>query len=149
MRGGKAPAFPSPLHSKQMPKFIPKFIGTIENGTLKLNSPDSFKKYVSNLKAKKVVMIVKPFRKNRTVRQNAYYWACLNFIGDEIGESADDLHTTFKSMFLADHSYRIPMVRSTSRLSTAQFGEYLDKIIQKVAEIGIVVPYPEQMEIEH
>jgi hypothetical protein len=132
-----------------MSKLIPKFIGTIQNGTLTLNSPESFKKYVSNLKSQKVVMIVKPYRKTRTVRQNAYYWLCLTFIGDEIGESPDDLHTTFKSLFLTDHTGKFPMIRSTSRLNVVQFGEYLDKVIRKVAEIGIVVPDPEQMEIEH
>lgn len=126
-------------------KFIPKFYGEIINGELKLTSPGSFKKYLSNLKSPKVVLMVKPFRKTRTNRQNAYYWFVLEFIGEEIGENPDDLHATFKSMFLTDRSRAMPIVRSTTTLNTLQMGEYLDKIIQKMAEMDIVVPSPEEI----
>ncbi len=50
---------------------------------------------------------------------------------------------TFKQMFLLDRTKKIPVARSTTELNKIEFGEYFDKIKYKVAEIGIILPEPD------
>lgn len=125
----------------------PTFYGLVEKGELKVENKPRFQKYLLSLsrpnKPTKIEIIIKRYRKKRSVQQNRYYWLCLNFIGNEIGEDAEELHNTFKAMFLTDRTGKIPIVRSTTKLNTVQFTEYMDKIARKIAEIDITLPNPE------
>jgi hypothetical protein len=127
----------------------PIFYGLTEKGELKVENKSKFQDYLLSLskpdKPTKIEIIVKRYRKKRSNKQNRYYWLCLNFIGNEIGEDPDELHDTFKAMFLTDRTGKIPIVRSTTKLNTMQFMEYMDKITRKMAETGITLPSPEDM----
>lgn len=76
-------------------------------------------------------------RKRRTLTQNAYYWVYLTVISNETGNTPDDLHELFKSMFLPDVIVKIKgkkathdfkRKKSTTELTKFEFGEYLDRI---------------------
>lgn len=129
----------------------PKFYGTITGPTFALDKPDQFKAYLSKLAYKtanaRIELTIKRVRKVRSVRQNSYYWVCLNFIANEVGyEGADEvngLHEYFKSQFLVDHSKKIPVIKSTTELSTLDFMDYMTKIGRKVEELGIILPSPD------
>lgn len=45
--------------------------------------------------------------------------------------------------FLQDHSKKMPYVRSTTTLSTAEFTEFIENIKNYVAEYGIIIPSSE------
>ena len=127
----------------------PKFYGTITGPTFTLDKPDQFKAHLSRLAYKttnaRIELTVKRIRKTRSVRQNNLYWFYLTFIAKEIGEDdINGLHGYFKSLFLVDHSKRIPVIRSTTELSTIEFMEYIAKIGRKVGEFGITLPDPNQ-----
>lgn len=127
-----------------MTKFIPVFNGKIQNSTLHLEKADLFKLYLSCLEGQKISVVVKKYRKHRSKKQNSLYWVWLTFIGNEIGEDPEDLHQTFKAMFLVDHTKKLPIVRSTTTLNTAEFMEYMAKIERRVSQIGITLPSPEE-----
>lgn len=86
----------------------------------------------------------------RSISQNSYYWLYLTVISHETGNDVDDLHGFFKRKFLPitsgvivlkggmQHTYK--KLTSTTDLSKAEFGEYLDKIC---AETGVPLPDPE------
>lgn len=125
----------------------PKFTGIIEKGKLTLDNKSKFELYLKCLDGR-VELAVKKYRKARSIKQNSYYWLCVSLIAKEIGEEPEDLHATFKAMFLTDRTGKIPIVRSTTKLSTLQFIEYIEKITRKMAEIGIVLPNPDEISID-
>ena len=47
-------------------------------------------------------------------------------------------------MFLTDKSLKIPLIRSTAILTTMEFTQYLDKVLQKLAELDITIMTPEE-----
>lgn len=122
---------------------VPIFHGTITDNALKLYHADRFKTYLIKLNGKNIELVVKKKSAHRSGQQNKYYWACLNIIGRDTRESAENLHETFKQMFLLDRTKKIPVAKSTTELNKIEFSEYFDKIKHKVAEIGIILPEPD------
>jgi hypothetical protein len=115
------------------------FNGTIENKILKVKG---FKEWIEK-KDGKITIEVKRVRKPRSLSQNALYWLWLEIISKDTGYDPEELHSTFKSMFLTDRTQKLPLVRSTSKLNKIQFGQYLDKIQRQASELGIILPSPE------
>jgi hypothetical protein len=130
-----------------MAKIIPTFIADVKKGILNFKRADLFKMYIGNLDGQKVIVTVKKFYRSRSTKQNSLYWVWLNHIGNEIGEEPEDLHNTFKAMFLVDRAKDFPIVRSTTSLNTFQFMEYMEKIARKMSEMNISLPNPDEAEI--
>ena len=120
----------------------PIFAGRVEKGKLQIRNVKAFTDWLSCLKGD-VQIIVKKKRKDRTLLQNAYYWVCMTIIANELGYLPEEIHATFKAMFLVDRSGKMPVVRSTTRLNTVEFSEYFERIALQAAELGIVLPDPE------
>ena len=102
------------------------------------------------------VTVVK-YRVRRSDRQNRYYWPCFvhvfgEFLRDQ-GETVDDdqVHELLKNRFLevvianrATGEVIGSTARSTTKLSTVEFNDYLDRIAHWLAEtFGIIVPDPD------
>jgi hypothetical protein len=98
---------------------------------------------------------IRRYRKPRTNRQNAYYFGVVldRFVRfrHEQGEEfdAEMAHEFFKLKFLRRAVVNKETgeivgqtTRSTTALDTAEFGEYLDKVIAWMADYGIRVPPP-------
>lgn len=89
-------------------------------------------------------------REQRSISQNSLYWLWLACICSETGSDKDQVHDELRKMYLP----KIEVIGlfgevnekpvSTSKLTTQQFKEYLDKI-QAFAgsELGIILPLPE------
>ena len=76
----------------------------------------------------------------RTNEQNRFYWAILNEIADQTGNSSEDLHETFRAMFLTDRGAIPPRIRSTTELDVREFITYIDQILAYIGtEMGITV----------
>ena len=94
---------------------------------------------------------IKPYKKNRSVSQNKLYWKWITCIGNEIGYMPDELHAIMADKFLPDvfveyGGKQIKQDKSTSRLNTKEFTEYLEKIDRfAAAELGIVLPSPDDL----
>ena len=80
-----------------------------------------------------VTIEIKKYKKDRTTDQNSLYWKYLEIISNETGDYIGDLHEFFKLKLLPprtvkimEKSYLIPA--TTTKLSTKDFGEYLEKI---------------------
>ena len=103
--------------------------------------------FLAKLDGKAVTIEWSKPRNTRSLRQNAYYWGVvLTIIGEETGNTADDLHTVYKEMFLTPKfitlgKKEIELRRTTTDLTTAEFGQYLERIIAHAAtELGISIP---------
>ena len=95
----------------------------------------------------KIVNVEKyiPIRSNQ---QNRFYWVYLGLIEAETGNIADDLHEYFKRVFLPPKfiTYKgkeIKIPSSTTELTKAEFGDYMDKIS---VETGVSIPSEEDIE---
>jgi hypothetical protein len=121
-----------------------KFFAKKTDGRVKYDNPVRVKEYIDQLKDGQEVQVeIKIKRKFRSVSQNSLYWYWLGVISDDTGYTTDELHGTFKSMFLTDHTRQIPLVRSTTALDTAEFTIYLSKIEDTCREkLNITLPNP-------
>ena len=122
-----------------------KFIGTISGTALDFGKrEDAWNLFTQDRQGKKVLVSdIKPKRSNS---QNAYYWLYLGVIESETGNGANELHEYFKRAllppkFITVLEKEIKIPRSTSELTKAEFGEYMDKIC---SETGVPLPDPEE-----
>lgn len=88
-----------------------------------------------------------PFKKDRTNEQNRYlWWWVYGTISKEVGE--DDLeyiHYVMGSRFLTQHDKKEPYIKSTTKLNTAEFSDYVEKIRKFMLErLNIYIPTPEE-----
>jgi hypothetical protein len=128
---------PTPIHR-----------GMIEKGVLTLAEPQTFIGYLHTLKGEVEIIIRSP-RKKRSNDQNEYYWGVvLKLIADQTGHTDEEVHEHLKWRFLRKHG-RLETVKSTTKLSTIEFEEYLSKVRQFASgELNIYVPLPNEVSEE-
>jgi len=96
---------------------------------------------------------IKKYKKDRTKAQNRLMWMWLGIISDDTGESPENLHEVFKLRFLGTEKiqsmgYSIEIPKSTTKLTTQEFTDYLDKIDTLMRSIDIALPYPQDLYYE-
>jgi hypothetical protein len=131
----------------------PVFLGKAKNGTLNLQCPDTFRKYLYSLNDKDVECIVRLPRKDRSIDENAYYWKIVvGLISEHTGYTPDEVHEFLKLKFLskiivmAGQDERIP--RSSTELSTLEWEKWMTEVREWAAqELGLVIPLPREVEI--
>jgi hypothetical protein len=93
------------------------------------------------------------YKKDRTASQNKLMWLWLGIISNDTGESPENLHQVFKLRFLGTEKiqsmgYSIEIPKSTTKLTTQEFTDYLDKIEGLALSIDIRLPHPEDLYYE-
>jgi len=116
---------------------------------------------------------VREHKKDRSKDQNALYWKWLTVIGNELGESKEELHERYKDKFLVniyerddpDYAEMIQALRevwrhgmkaesiglrkkivaltSTTGATVHQMSEYMESIERDAASMAIRLPFPE------
>ena len=109
-------------------------------------------RHINALNTDKPWMIdIKLYKKNRSLAQNKLYFMWMKVIGDSIGYTSEEMHAIMADKFLTTEFVeyggdRIKRDKSTSRLNTKEFTEYLEKIDRWAAsEMGIALPSPEEL----
>lgn len=84
----------------------------------------------------------------RSKAQNRYYHKCLDLICEHTGENHLKLHEDLKVELLGrPYVYKdkeVIVVPSTTELTTKTFGDYLEKVFNHAATMGIVLPDSKQ-----
>ena len=92
-------------------------------------------------------VVIKPYKRNRSLEQNDTYWMIITDIGNELGYTKNDMHEFFMREYLPPRSIevngKIIEAHSTRELKVKEMSEYLDHIIQFAAEHGIHHRHPE------
>lgn len=113
---------------------------------------EAVKQYIDKLPdGKQFIVSIDKKKEVRSLPQNKLYWMWLGCISSETGNEVKDLHEHFTEYYLPRETIRIfdkvterPI--STTKLSTAEFTIYLDKIeMFASSELGIVLPHPEDI----
>jgi len=92
-------------------------------------------------------------KEKRSLDQNALYWLWLTYISQETGNEKDDLHDFFAKKFLPMDEVKvfgkiIYKKSSTTKLDTALFKQYLDKIQIFASGEGFELPNPDDKHFE-
>ncbi len=129
-----------------------KIIAHVKDGRLKVSGLNRFDDVVRHFEGEDVIVTIEELKNKRTLEQNAYYWgAVLPAILDEYpGHTPEELHTYFKKFlptkFITVFGKEIAVEKSTTKLSTKEFSEYIEKICR---EVGIPVPNTEGWKLHH
>lgn len=127
---------------------IPIFTGSVDNGGLKFDRRSSVDEYIGTLIGQRVEVIIRKPRTKRSDVQNSYYWGVvIELLSKELGYDKDEMHEILKYKFLQSNAMGMPYVKSTTKLSTGEFEEYLEKIRRWAAEfLNINIPLPNECE---
>ena len=122
-----------------------QFSAHVKDGRLAIETPDKWKKYLSGLEGKKMILNIDKYKTRRSLPQNSYYHLYLSVIESETGNTHNELHEYFKRIFLqpTEHTIlgkRVKLPRSTTELSKIEMSDYLEKIC---ALVQIPLPDPE------
>jgi len=113
------------------------------------NNPKNMENALSAYNGKEVVITITKPKTTRTLPQNAYLFGVVyTMIANETGSDTESTHHYMADMFLKELGGTIPKVQSTTKLTTAEFQVYVDKIIQWAAEfLGLYIPLPLEEEM--
>jgi hypothetical protein len=100
------------------------------------------------------VVTVEEFRRPRTNQQNAFLWGvvypCVIEAGNLEGWTPNDLHEYFLGECFGWETLegmgrkKVKPVKRSSRLNKQEFSDYLEFISAKCADMGIVIPEPNE-----
>jgi len=99
------------------------------------------------------IVDIKKYRSRRTLPQNSLYWVFIACISSETGNDKDALHDYFREKFLGWEEYEAfgeakKRLRSTTKLTTKEFKNYLESIHADMATEGINLLFPEDRYFE-
>ncbi len=100
------------------------------------------------LRAAKIGWVVRIEPANRTNAQNAFYWALLQSISEQVmpsgkSHSRDTWHIYFKTLFLPGRMIELPTGElieqepSTTGLTKAQFSDYVEQVLAWAINHGL------------
>lgn len=105
---------------------------------------------------KQVEITIKERKSTRSLKANALYWKWLEIMGKDLGYTKDELHFTFKKLFLADKMPALSKdeftdylhnlgkeLATTRKLNTREFSEYMGKVYEQSRELSIALPTPD------
>lgn len=125
---------------------IPIFTGMVDNGGLRFDRKSVVDNYMCTLIGQRVEVIIRKPKTKRSDLQNNYYWSVVvELLANELGYDKDELHEILKYKFLQSNAMGMPYIKSTTKLSTGEFEEYLSKIKRWAAEfLHIVIHDPNE-----
>ena len=128
-----------------MAELSPVFLGEVKEGKLLFQDKDLLKTHIESLEGKEVDVVIRRHRKERSHRQNRYYWvAVVGIPAQHFGYLPEEMHDAFKMLFLRwEWEGKRSKVRSTTQLTTVEFSEYVEKCRQWCAEQDIFIPNPQ------
>jgi len=131
----------------------PLFTGTVTNGRLVLDSPQRYIVQLAKLEGKRIEVVVRKQRSKRSLKENSYYWGVVvEILRDHFGYEtyeAEEVHVGLKLKFLRIHeSEGLETAKSTTKLSTAEFEDYLERIRRWASkEHNCYIPLPNECDL--
>ena len=129
----------------------PGFVGTAQKGELKLDLPESYKRWLLTLENQRTITTTKKFRKDRTPPQLKFYWAVpVRLLSQHTGYEENEIHAILKYKFLKTvnedgYEYIKSLSTIARQVDTREMNEFIEKIQRWGAEIGCYIPDPEKI----
>lgn len=104
------------------------------------NHEPLFAKLKSQDPTRRFKVTVQPWKSKRSIEQNSRLWALYEALGKHIGDDADSIHELMGFKFLRNlktvNGESIEVIKSTTKLNTAEMADYQDSIERWAASIG-------------
>lgn len=101
--------------------------------------------YLNQLRDSKERIEIKPFKKQRTLNQNAYFHVICTILSVETGYTTEEVKHILKvNGGLAYEKGGHQIVRSTANLNKEEFAELIDRSILFASDHGFIIPTPEE-----
>lgn len=135
--------------------FKPKFKISKVEGKTNFYDKEKFKQHVDSLPDNDYYITIDKNKKDRSLRQNAYYWGVvIELIAKHMGHPKDEydfVHQKLASDFLGFKKEVLGrefwIVPSTASLTTVQFEDYLSTLRMFAAQtLGVNVPEPNEVD---
>lgn len=129
------------------------FVGLVrEDGSrLDFDFPSQYRAFIQTLAGHEVEIEIRRKRTKRTVKQNAYLHAAIKPYADHLGYTVEELKLVLLGECFGYHQIKgvtMPVKLHTSELSTQEFVDITELLIQKAAEDGVMILYPEEFKRE-
>ena len=112
-----------------------RFPCKIKDGKMTLLNRDEFDKVISTLSGEYYIELKETGV--RSAQQNNYYWKIVGILGEELGYTEQEMHSTIKNHFNID---------STKTLSTKEFSVFIERLIRwSAVDMNIVIPDPKTL----
>ena len=93
--------------------------------------------------------VIKKATTKRTLPQNAYYRKLIEIISKDIWDDKDYIHESLRMKFLLDRSRKLPFVKSTTSLNTAEMTEYIENIKNFVSKFWLILPTADALNLNY
>lgn len=116
----------------------------LHGGQIEKNALVKINAHVKSRKDGEYTFEIKRYSKKRTLPQNRLLWDIYRQISEQTGYETDEIHAMMGQKFLLDESGKSPFVKSTTKLTTIEFNEFISRIVRFfTVEAGLIVYLPE------
>lgn len=129
--------------------FRAKIVQQGNHKNIRLNNPNLFYHSLRQIPEGKDVWVeVDERAPKRSEQQNRYYWFGIGLIADYSGHTPNEIHELCKKKFItAEYKHVLGnnlTMRSTTKLSKAEFVEYMENIRRWASqELHVIIPDPD------
>ena len=126
----------------------PVWAGKVENGKLLLDNVSEFNSYKTSFEGKRIQLILRKYKTQRSIPENNYYWGVIvKILSDFLGYTPEEAHEALKWKFLRKGG-KIETVKSTTDLTTTEAEIYYENIRRwALTEYQVKIPLPNEVEL--
>jgi len=135
-----------------------KHSGEVRNGVKYYDNPDLYRQQLQELEGKRFVEIIKEKHQSPSRSQHNYYRggilpACHKSEHFSYFDKTEDIHEDYfsekfltykKEVQIDNERYLITRKISTSSLNQKEMSEFIERVIARCSELGIMVPDPNE-----
>lgn len=131
---------------------VPIFLGFVERSKLTLDDRPGFMDYMRTFEGREVEITIRKRRSQRSLDQNAYWWAVpVRILADHCGYSDEQMHYALMGACFGytagPTGSQIPNKPSSSHLTVEEFTRLIEWVlIFGPTELGCIIPSPEKVE---
>jgi hypothetical protein len=131
----------------------PIFYGQIKEGKIILDTPLKYVTYKAELEGKRVELILRRKKSQRSIEQNKAYWGIIiEILCAHTGYDKEQMHFALKEKFAShlDEKTGLRIVESTAKMDTKRFSKYYEDIQKWSAEfLHCYLPSPNEIEFDN
>lgn len=121
------------------------------DGRLQFEDAIAAAAHLGKLRGQQVDITITRHRFSRSLSQNRYYWGVVvTLLAAHCGYERDEMHEAlaFKFLRIADCPVTgSPRRQHTPACDTAEFSAYVEACIRLAAELGVVIPSPQDVQL--
>lgn len=134
-----------------------KFFSKVTNGKLSEGVSITIRQLIASMEGKSISITIKEQGKRRSDRQSRYYWGvvipAIKQMFEDAGTSLtpEDVHCFLKEhvagmmkVIILPDGNRRAIVESSTKLTTVEFENYMDKVRAWAAQWGVMIPLPSE-----